>query len=120
MCSKLGRVPLAALCLVLMIGSSACGAGPKRFDPRDAAQSQQYYFEVLRVRTGELQEGMTKVDVLLLLGTPAKYKDHAWIYLPAHIDAAESAEALTVRFKGDHYVEHHYEPILAAVPDKAR
>jgi outer membrane protein assembly factor BamE (lipoprotein component of BamABCDE complex) len=61
-----------------------------------------------------LKDGMTKVEALLLLGSPAEKDDagDVWIYLPERYGILIPARALRLEFKNNVLVDHGYRPII--------
>ncbi len=76
--------------------------------------NQQHDFDEVKKRAKQLKVGMRSVDVLILLGSPAKKETNAWVYLPSRTGAIIPAEALQVNFERGRYVSHVYQPIVGA------
>jgi hypothetical protein len=57
---------------------------------------------------------MTKVDALLLLGSPAEASrdGDVWIYLPERPAVMAPSRALRLVFEGNVLVKHGYTPIV--------
>jgi hypothetical protein len=62
----------------------------------------------------KLREGMTKQQVLYLLGSPAEKDDagDVWVYLPERYAILIPARALRLEFKNAILVDHGYRPIV--------
>jgi outer membrane protein assembly factor BamE (lipoprotein component of BamABCDE complex) len=76
--------------------------------------NQRYEFSKVVKAADELRTGMTKAQVLLLLGSPAE-KDEGgdrWIYLPERYAILVPARALQLDFKDSALVEHGYRAIV--------
>lgn len=76
--------------------------------------SQKYEFATVERRAEQLQDGMTKLDVHLLLGSPAEKSDDGdvWVYLPERAAVLVPSRALQLVFKGDVLVKHGYNSIV--------
>jgi outer membrane protein assembly factor BamE (lipoprotein component of BamABCDE complex) len=57
---------------------------------------------------------MSKIDVLLLLGTPARASDggNVWVYVPERAAVLVPARALRLEFKNDALASHEYRAIV--------
>jgi len=75
---------------------------------------QRYKYDEVKKRAKGLAEGMTRLQVLLTLGSPAeKSEDGAvWLYLPERPGFLLPADALRIEFQGDYLKGHGYRPIL--------
>ena len=79
--------------------------------PRDG---QKLTFDVVQRNAEKLHTGMSKLDVHLLLGSPAE-KDEAedlWIYLPERYAVLVPARALRLEFRDRVLVDFGYRPIV--------
>ena len=76
--------------------------------------NQRYPFEKVQEKVGRLQVGMTKDQVLMLLGSPAEIDkpDDLWIYLPERYGVLIPARALRLEFKEGLLVDHGYRAIV--------
>lgn len=75
---------------------------------------QKYEFATVERRAERLEPGMSKFDVLLLLGSPAKTSDDndVWVYLPERAAALIPARALRIVFENNFLVRHEFAPIV--------
>jgi len=75
---------------------------------------QRYEFSKVEKYAERLQDGMTRNEVLLLLGAPAERDDEneVWVYLPERYGIIVPARALRLDFKDGVLVEHGYRPIV--------
>ena len=75
---------------------------------------QRYEFSKVEENAERLQDGMTKLQVLLLLGSAAEMTDNGdtWIYLPERYGILIPARALQLEFKNDVLVSHGYRAIV--------
>lgn len=104
----------------VMIAMLACGALPlgcatdeaTTTGQAEAEYQQKYDMEYVRDHASELQPGMSKAEVLILLGSPAEQQPAKWIYRPKRSALIVPAEALVVRFEQGRYVSHRTEPIV--------
>ena len=75
---------------------------------------QKYPFEKVEEAAKGLAVGMNKMQVLLLLGSPAE-KDETgdvWIYLPERYAILIPARALRLEFRENNLAEYDYRPIV--------
>jgi len=93
-------------------------AGCVQMDPKTGETiprgEQRFKYDEVKKRAKGLEEGMTRLQVLLALGSPAeKSEDGAvWIYLPERPGILIPADALRLEFQGDYLKSHGYRPIL--------
>ena len=75
---------------------------------------QRYEFETVERRAEQLKEGMTKLDVTLLLGSPAETSDDGdvWVYLPERPAVLLPSRALRLVFKNNLLEKHEYDSII--------
>ena len=61
-----------------------------------------------------LKEGMTRAQVMLMLGSPAERSDdgNVWVYLPERYAILIPARALRLEFKDGVLTDHGYRPIV--------
>lgn len=78
----------------------------------DLEYQQKYDMEYVQEHAAELQPGMSKAEVLILLGSPAEQQPAKWIYRPKRSALIVPAEALVVRFDQGRYVSHRTEAIV--------
>lgn len=72
--------------------------------------NQKYTYSDVKQRAKRLQPGMTRIQVMVLLGSPAKEKADEWIYLPDV--SLPLGEALHVYFDRGVLVKHSFKPII--------
>ncbi len=77
-------------------------------------EGQKFTFDVVQQRAEQLRTGMTKLDVHLLLGSPAEKDaaDDLWIYLPERYAVLVPARALRLEFRDRVLVDFGYRPIV--------
>jgi outer membrane protein assembly factor BamE (lipoprotein component of BamABCDE complex) len=75
---------------------------------------QKFEFATVERRAEKLQEGMTKLDVLLLLGSPAEKSDDSdiWVYLPERPAVLIPSRALRLEFEKNILVKHGFSAIV--------
>ena len=106
------RSPLALLLLLALLpGCVTENLTTGEMVPRG---NQRYPFERVEKAAERLVVGMTKTEVLLLLGSPAEKdeKDEIWVYLPERYGILIPAQALRLEFRDRVLTEHGYRPIV--------
>ena len=104
------------LALVLIAALSFSGCVP--MDPKTGETlprgDQRFKYDEVQERAKNLEEGLTRIQVLLMLGSPAeKSSDGAvWLYLPERPGILIPANALRLEFQGDYLKSHGYRPIV--------
>lgn len=75
---------------------------------------QKFPFEKVEKYAEKLQLGMSKTQVMVLLGSPAEQdqKGDVWVYLPERYAVVIPARALRVEFRDRLLVEFGYRPIV--------
>jgi len=87
-------------------------------DPQTGATlprgGQRYQFDEVKSRAEHLEQGMSKQQVMLLLGSPAESETNGdvWIYLPERKAAIVPGRALRLQFDNGLLVEHGYRTIV--------
>jgi outer membrane protein assembly factor BamE (lipoprotein component of BamABCDE complex) len=111
------RRPSAVLALAFALAAAALGgcvtedATTGENIPRG---NQRYEFSKVEKYAEQLRDGMTKAQVLMLLGSAAEMDDagDTWIYLPERYGILIPARALQLEFKNSVLVSHGYRPIV--------
>ena len=103
----LGTLLLAAA----LAGCVTQNADTGEYVPRG---KQRYEFEKVEKAAEQLRDGMTKLQVLLLLGSPAEMDDagNTWVYLPERYAILIPSHALQLEFKNDVLVSHENRAIV--------
>ncbi len=102
-------------CLVLI---ALMLAGCVNVDPETGKTiprgEQRYKFATVERRAERLQDGITKGDALMLLGSPAEESDDGdvWVYLPERPAVLVPSRALRLEFENNVLVKHGYSPIV--------
>jgi hypothetical protein len=75
---------------------------------------QRYEFAKVEQAAEHVRVGMTRTEVLILLGSAAETEEQGavWIWLPERYGVLVPARALQVRFRDGRVVEHGYRPIV--------
>ena len=75
---------------------------------------QKYEFSTVERRAEKLRDGMSKLDVQLLLGSPAEKSDDGavWVYLPERPAVLVPSRALRLVFEGEILAKHGYSAIV--------
>lgn len=75
-------------------------------------EGQRYTLKEIEDRLDRLRPGLSRTEVLLILGSPADRTEDAWVYRPARSGIFVPARALVVRFESRRYVGYDYQPIV--------
>ena len=111
------RRPARVRAFALVLAAAALGgcvtqdAKTGEYVPRG---NQRYEFSRVEEAAEGLKDGMSKQQVLLLLGSAAEMDDNGdtWIYLPERYGILIPARALQLEFKEGRLVSHGYRPIV--------
>jgi outer membrane protein assembly factor BamE (lipoprotein component of BamABCDE complex) len=102
------------LVLLLAAGSSACVT--ENLDTGEVVPrgKQRYPFEQVEEAAKRLENGMSKFQVTMLLGSPAETDENGdvWVYLPERYAILVPARALRLEFRDGVLIEHGYRPIV--------
>lgn len=111
--SKLCRSGLLVLFAVLA-GTSACVTENTTTGEMVPRGNQRYPWDKVTELAKRLENGMTKDQVLGLLGSPAETDEAGdqWVYLPERYAILVPAQALRLEFKERVLVDHGYRPIV--------
>ena len=99
---------------LLVFGATACVTQNKTTGEMVPRGDQKYPFEKVEKAAEKLELGMTKSEVLYLLGSPAE-KDESgdiWVYLPERYGIVVPARALRLEFNPQGLTDHGYRPIV--------
>ena len=104
---------LAALSATVLAAVSCVNVDPETGEviPRG---NQRYEFEEVERNAEKLEEGMSKFQVLMLLGSPAEEstRGDVWVYLPERPAVIIPANALRLQFRNGRLADHAYHPIV--------
>ena len=107
--------PVRAFALVLAAAAlGACVTQNTETGEYIPRGNQRYEFSKVEKAAERLQDGMSKAQVLMLLGSAAEMDDqgNTWIYLPERYGILIPARALQLEFKDGVLVSHGYRPIV--------
>ena len=104
------RPILASLALLAL--APACVTQDVESGEMIPREGQRYNWDKVKKLAEHLQVGMSKQDVLFLMGSPAEMEETKWIYLPERYGILIPAEALQLDFEGVLLVKHEYRPIV--------
>ena len=76
--------------------------------------NQRYEFKEVERNAEKLETGMSKYQVLMLLGSPAEESKQGdvWVYLPERPAVIIPASALRLQFRNGRLADHGYHPIV--------
>lgn len=95
-----------ALIVTVLLAATACSSTDIH-TPSRAHPQQKYALGAVRQRVKELQPGMSRMEVMIRLGSPATQKTSTWIYKPEDEGLGIiPREVLIVSFQGNAYVSH--------------
>ena len=109
------RGPARALAVVLVAAAlGGCVTQDATTGENIPRGNQRYEFAKVEKSAEQLKDGMTKAQVLMLLGSAAEMDDagDTWIYLPERYGILIPARALQLEFKDSVLVSHGYRPII--------
>lgn len=117
------------LVLAVVVGWSGCG-GPKKFEVPNPAPGevvflpQTYPLDKVLGRAGGLHEGMTRVEVLRVLGKPAYMAATAWDYVSHDVQGTPvfgpHCHRFTLHFDGDRFLGSELADAPRLSPESAR
>lgn len=106
---------MLAACLLAALGLPASCVTEDAQTGRPIPRGEQKYpFDEVQEKAEQLQPGLNKTQVLMLLGSPAEKdeKGDVWIYLPERYAVLVPARALRLEFRDRILVEYGYRPIV--------
>jgi outer membrane protein assembly factor BamE (lipoprotein component of BamABCDE complex) len=92
--------------LALTVGCSA-----NKYEPSPIS-NQKYSLDKVNKNIEKVQPGMSKLEVLAILGSPAVRETDSWQYLPERGGYVVPTKALHVEFENSRVVGHRYVPIV--------
>lgn len=105
-------IPLIVLFATLSV-LPACHTEPMELTSYEGAPpGQRYELDEVKRRLEELGPGMSRTEVLLTLGSPAKREGGDYLYLPSRPGLILPADAVRVHFENGRYVEWRWQPII--------
>lgn len=109
------HVSITALALLALIGgTSSCVTQNTDTGEMVPRGDQRYEWSKVKELAKQLKDGMTKTQVMMLMGSPAEVDaaDNQWIYLPERYAILVPAQALQLDFKDRVLVKHGYRAIV--------
>jgi len=104
---------LAALSATVLAAAGCVNVDPETGEviPRG---NQRYEFEEVERNAEKLEEGMSKFQVLMLLGSPAEESKNrdVWVYLPERPGVIVPARALRLQFRNGVLADYGYHAIV--------
>ena len=103
---------------VLLVAVTGLVPGACRSEPAnlsyyaDGHPRQKYPYGQVKQSAERLRPGMTRHEVLLLLGSPAERTADTWTWVPEDPSLLLPQDVLVVRFKGNRYATHEFKPII--------
>ena len=114
--ARLSRIlgPGLLALLALVAGTSACVTENAQTGEVVPRGNQRYPWDKVVELAKRLEKGMSKPQVLTLMGSPAEMdpEDNLWIYLPERYAILIPAQALRLEFKGQVLEDFGYRPIV--------
>ena len=100
-----------ALLVALLAGCVTTNLDTGEVVPRG---DQKHPFSRVERDADKLRNGMSKLDVQLLLGSPAEKDDAGdlWVYLPERYGIVVPARALRLEFEEGRLIDFGYRPIV--------
>ena len=115
-CSWLGSMKsimktYSALLALMLVGCVNVDPESGKTIPRGG---QRYTFATVERHAEQLKEGMTKLDVMLLLGSPAETSDDGdvWMYVPERAAVLVPTRGLRLVFKNNLLESHEPTAII--------
>lgn len=109
---------IAIPCAILLgLGGVGCEQ-EKRNDPSpptvvdSPTYYQKYDYSTVKEKAKNLRKGMTTMQTLILLGSPAKKEPNVWTYLPQRSGLFIPAESLLVMFEYGRVADWKTAPII--------
>lgn len=101
-------------CLPLLAALAGCVMSDAETGKPIPRGDQKFPFDVVQRNAEKLRNGMSKMDVHLLLGSPAEKDeaDNLWIYLPERYGVLVPARALRLEFRERELIDFGYRPIV--------
>lgn len=104
-----------ALIALLVVGCVNVDPETGKTIPRGG---QRYEYATVERRAEQLRDGMTRTDVLFLLGSPAETSrdGEVWVYLPERPAVLVPSRGLRLVFQGDTLASHSFTSIVFGQP----
>ena len=107
-------LPTVLAALLALAGTSACVSQNLDTGEMIPRGNQRYPWDKVVELAKNLKVGMTKPQVLLLMGSPAEMdpEDNLWIYLPERYGILIPAQALRLEYKDNMLTDFGYRTIV--------
>ena len=99
--------------MISLLVAAGCSKHSREVVP---TTNQKYDFDVVRQRAENVRPGMSKLQVLAILGSPAIREPNLWRYLPDRSGYVIPTQALQVEFNNNVVVRQHIVPIVLGAP----
>ena len=111
--AAIGHAFLSAL-LALLACLSSCVTENLTTGEMVPRGKQHYPWATVEKLAPQLKDGMSKFQVMSLMGAPAETDDGGdqWVYLPERYGILIPARALRLEFKDSVLVDHGFQPIV--------
>lgn len=104
-------LPFAAMLLIMFVaGCSTESVDMAAYE--GAPPGQRYTMDEVLERAKRLEPGMSELDVMMTLGSPAEVRGEVWVYLPSSPGVLLPKWALEVEFDNGRYVDHSRQPVI--------
>jgi len=105
---------LSLLCLLPVLAAQSCVNVDPETNEIIPRGNQALEFKEVKRGAEDLKVGMTKMDVVTLIGSPAEKgtRGDVWIYLPERPAVLVPSRALRLEFKNGRLAEYGYHAIV--------
>jgi outer membrane protein assembly factor BamE (lipoprotein component of BamABCDE complex) len=113
--------PVRRRAIVCVLLTSLCWSGCVEIDPKTGDTiprgDQRYFFSHVTEQAKKLEKGMSKLQVMMLLGSAAEQSvsTDIWVYLPERPGVLVPASALKLEFGPSGLADWGYHPIVLGV-----
>jgi outer membrane protein assembly factor BamE (lipoprotein component of BamABCDE complex) len=108
MAGLMNRIAGLVFVLVLAAGLWGCASGPTQA----THPNQKYPLDDVKRRLKDINPGMSKMEVMIFLGSPAQLSRNVWVYQSNRAGILIPAESLHVNFVDGVYVSHQFKTII--------
>ena len=102
------RIAHLTIVIALTIGIAGCATGSSA----SGHPNQKFSLSDVEKRLKNIQPWMSKMEVMIQLGSPAQISRSTWVYLPSRSGFLLPARALNVNFLDGVYISHETRPII--------
>jgi hypothetical protein len=79
-------------------------------------RNQKYTYDEVKGKLPQLQKGMAKAQVMIILGSPAQSYEDLWVYLPDRPAFYVPGEGVVIEFENGRYTKHRFGLIILGNP----